>query len=54
LAHRQVASGTRTINIDRFDSLALLRDHLDFLSPDDRDWLLFRTAERVFFWPLDT
>jgi predicted TIM-barrel fold metal-dependent hydrolase len=33
-------------------SLALIRDHLDFLSKDDRDWLLFRTAERTLFSPL--
>jgi predicted TIM-barrel fold metal-dependent hydrolase len=31
------------------DSLALIRDRLPFLSKDDRDWLLFRTAERVLF-----
>jgi predicted TIM-barrel fold metal-dependent hydrolase len=31
------------------DSLALIRDRLDFLSKDDRDWLLFRTAEQVLF-----
>jgi predicted TIM-barrel fold metal-dependent hydrolase len=38
---------------DRYvDSLALIRDHLDFLSPDDRDWLLFRTAEETLFTPL--
>jgi predicted TIM-barrel fold metal-dependent hydrolase len=34
------------------DSLALIRDHLDFLTQDDRDWLLFRTAEQVLFQPL--
>ena len=35
---------------DRYgDSLALIRDHLDFLSKDDRDWLLFRTAEQTLF-----
>jgi predicted TIM-barrel fold metal-dependent hydrolase len=34
------------------DSLALVRDHLDFLGKDDRDWLLFRTAEQVLFGPL--
>ncbi|HZW31724.1 MAG TPA: amidohydrolase family protein, partial [Isosphaeraceae bacterium] len=34
------------------DSLALIRDHLDFLSKDDRDWLLFRTAEQRLFQPL--
>ena len=33
------------------DSLALIRGRLDFLSPDDRDWLLFRTAERILFAP---
>jgi predicted TIM-barrel fold metal-dependent hydrolase len=31
------------------DSLALVRDHLDFLSKDDRDWLLSRTAEQILF-----
>jgi predicted TIM-barrel fold metal-dependent hydrolase len=31
------------------DSIALVRDRLDFLSPGDRDWLLGRTAERVLF-----
>jgi predicted TIM-barrel fold metal-dependent hydrolase len=34
------------------DSLALVRDHLDFLSKDDRDWLLFRTAEQLLFGTL--
>jgi predicted TIM-barrel fold metal-dependent hydrolase len=34
------------------DSLALIRDRLDFLSKDDRDWLLFRTAETVLFGAL--
>jgi predicted TIM-barrel fold metal-dependent hydrolase len=31
------------------DSIALIRDRLDFLSDSDRQWLLRRTAERVFF-----
>jgi predicted TIM-barrel fold metal-dependent hydrolase len=31
------------------DSLSLVRDRLEFLSKDDRDWLLFRTAELVLF-----
>ena len=31
------------------DSIALIRDRLDFLSKDDRDWLLFRTAEQTLF-----
>jgi predicted TIM-barrel fold metal-dependent hydrolase len=35
---------------DRYtDSVALVRDHLDFLSKDDREWLLFRTAEQILF-----
>jgi predicted TIM-barrel fold metal-dependent hydrolase len=33
------------------DSVALIRDRLDFLSPDDREWLLFRTAEAVLAFP---
>ncbi|MCA9230572.1 MAG: amidohydrolase family protein [Planctomycetales bacterium] len=31
-------------------SIALVRDHLDFLSEEDRQWLLRKTAERVFFY----
>jgi L-fuconolactonase len=31
------------------DSIALIRDRADFLSPADREWLLRKTAERVFF-----
>ena len=31
------------------DSIALIRDRLDFLSATDRDWILRRTAEKVFF-----
>lgn len=30
-------------------SLALIRDRLDFLSAGDREWLLEKTAQRVFF-----
>ncbi len=38
---------------DRYeDSLTLVRDRLDFLSRDDRDWLLVRTAENLLFAPL--
>jgi predicted TIM-barrel fold metal-dependent hydrolase len=33
------------------DSVGLVRDRLAFLSPDDRDWLLFRTAEQALFRP---
>jgi predicted TIM-barrel fold metal-dependent hydrolase len=33
------------------DSLALVRDKLDFLSPDDRERLLRKTAEAVYFAP---
>lgn len=31
------------------DSLALVKDRLDFLTADDKQWLLRGTAERVFF-----
>jgi predicted TIM-barrel fold metal-dependent hydrolase len=31
-------------------SIGLVRDRLDFLSKADRDWLLARTAEAVFFY----
>ncbi|MSU27043.1 MAG: amidohydrolase [Pedosphaera sp.] len=31
------------------DSIALIRDRLDFLSATDRDWMLRRTAEKMFF-----
>jgi predicted TIM-barrel fold metal-dependent hydrolase len=33
------------------ESLDLVRKRLDFLSADDRDWLLRRTAEEFFFKP---
>jgi predicted TIM-barrel fold metal-dependent hydrolase len=31
------------------DSISLLRDHLDFLSTEDKEWMLHRTAEETFF-----
>lgn len=31
------------------DSIALIRDRLDFLTPDDKSWMLRKTAEQVFF-----
>lgn len=31
------------------NSIALIRDRLDFLTADDRRWLLRKTAEKVFF-----
>jgi len=31
------------------DSIELIRSRLDFLTPTDREWLLRKTAERVFF-----
>jgi predicted TIM-barrel fold metal-dependent hydrolase len=31
------------------DSIALVRDKLDFLTDDQKDWLLRKTAERVLF-----
>ncbi len=30
-------------------SIALIRDRLDFLSSEDKDWMLRKTAEKVFF-----
>lgn len=32
------------------DSIALVRDRLDFLSKEDREWLLRKTAERVYYY----
>jgi predicted TIM-barrel fold metal-dependent hydrolase len=31
------------------DSIALIRDRLDFLTPTDKQWMLRGTAEKVFF-----
>jgi predicted TIM-barrel fold metal-dependent hydrolase len=31
------------------DSIALIRDRLDFLSPTDKNWMLRGTAEKLFF-----
>jgi predicted TIM-barrel fold metal-dependent hydrolase len=31
------------------DSIALIRDRLDFLSAEDKEWMLKKTAEKVFF-----
>ena len=31
------------------DSVELIRSRLDFLSTEDREWILKKTAERVFF-----
>jgi predicted TIM-barrel fold metal-dependent hydrolase len=31
------------------DSIELVRSRLDFLTPADRQWMLSKTAERVFF-----
>ncbi len=37
---------------DRYDeSIALIRDRLDFLTEDDRQWLLGKTAEHLLFDP---
>lgn len=33
------------------DSVSLVRDRLDFLSKADREWLLWKTAEKALFWP---
>lgn len=32
------------------DSLTLIRDRLDFLSPEDKQWLLSKTAENVYWF----
>jgi predicted TIM-barrel fold metal-dependent hydrolase len=32
------------------DSISLVRDRIDFLSEGDRDWLLRKTAEKVYFF----
>ncbi|WP_406699551.1 amidohydrolase family protein [Singulisphaera sp. Ch08] len=34
------------------DSVDLIRTRLDFLTPEDRDWMLTRTAEQTLFQPL--
>jgi predicted TIM-barrel fold metal-dependent hydrolase len=31
------------------DSIGLIRDRLDFLSAEDKEWILRKTAEHVFF-----
>ncbi|MCA9074824.1 MAG: amidohydrolase family protein [Planctomycetaceae bacterium] len=35
------------------DSLALIQDRIDFLSPSDKQWLLRKTAARVYFGESD-
>jgi predicted TIM-barrel fold metal-dependent hydrolase len=40
------------VDRDRYgDSIALIRDRLDFLTKDDRERLLWRTAEQTLFQP---
>jgi predicted TIM-barrel fold metal-dependent hydrolase len=39
----------QVVNHRYLDSINLVRDRLDFLSKDDRDWLLFRTVEQTLF-----
>jgi hypothetical protein len=34
------------------DSINLIRERLDFLTPEDREWLLHRTAEEHIFRPM--
>lgn len=34
------------------DSIALIRDRLDFLNDDDREWMLRGTAQRLLFDPI--
>ena len=31
------------------DSIAVIRDRLDFLSAEDKEWMLRKTAEKIFF-----
>jgi len=38
-----------TVGHNYADSIGLIRDQLDFLSPEDKQWMLRKTAERVFF-----
>ena len=33
------------------NSFTLIKDRLDFLTPEDREWLLWRTAEKLLFRP---
>jgi predicted TIM-barrel fold metal-dependent hydrolase len=30
-------------------SIGLIRDRIDFFTPEDREWLLCKTAESLFF-----
>jgi predicted TIM-barrel fold metal-dependent hydrolase len=39
----------QTISGTYEDSISLVRDRLDFLSAEDKEWLLRRTAEALFF-----
>lgn len=32
------------------DSISLIRDRIEWLTPEDRQWLLCKTAEKVFFY----
>ena len=32
------------------DSISVVRDKLDFLSTAEREQILAKTAERIFFW----
>ena len=31
------------------DSIGLIRDRLEFLSAEDKEWMLRKTAEQIFF-----
>jgi predicted TIM-barrel fold metal-dependent hydrolase len=33
-------------------SIALVRDRIDFVSPEEREWLLGGTAEKVYFFEI--
>ena len=34
-------------------SIALIRDHIDFVSPEERQKMLRSTAESTFFFPVE-
>ena len=41
----------QTVHESYEDSLSVIRDRLDFFSNDDKEWLLGKTAEQIFFAP---
>jgi predicted TIM-barrel fold metal-dependent hydrolase len=39
----------QTVKESYEDSISLIRDRLDFITPEDRQWILRQTAEKFFF-----